>query len=646
MMIREWKRFVVCVSFLLIGGAAAPSQLSSVRSQDAGSSQLGQDPSSEHPGEPLQIRLVEGGSEGNTRVEVDLAVEGSMSLLISDSEYTIGIMGIGPRAPEGAGEHAHEPGQPRNVCRRPTDGAFGTGVGGVLASRRDGAAGAASAPATWRRTTCAKAGCARRFCPACTRARLSLQVESVLASFALPPLVSSYSVEITATVPSNDWDLLHQVTRQSPNGTEVFLILKEPGPGEGELDVVETHRLTVDLGGQNPGGVRVYVGVTEAPESAAEQLAVPARGGLSRHDRSLLPQAPSSAAAIEYDRARREAHAATGVDLEPVRTADETAQPVVNSWNEWDPLEEAIVGVLDGAVALSWDVALEAVTANEHLDRSRQYHMAHGGSPIESLFLASAQRELDQLVGILESEGVTVRRPEPMDHARPIVTPHWTSPGGNCQANPRDVLIVFGNEILEAPMAWRSRYFESFAYRKLCKDYFRQGARWSAAPKPEMSARSYKHDYKRGVDYVTTDYEPMFDVADIMRCGRDVFVQRSHVTNDMGIDWLRRQYGETFTFHRVEFDDYRAIHIDATFVPLAPGKILVNPDRPIRELPAVLRDSDWELRPAPRSTLSGATPLVSLVPVAVDERGQPRREAGDRRGVGDADDRGVEGVGL
>ena len=45
------------------------------------------------------------------------------------------------------------------------------------------------------------------------------------------------------------------------------------------------------------------------------------------------------------------------------------ATPVVNSWNEWDPLEEVIVGILDGAAALTWEVAFEAVTAKEHVDR-------------------------------------------------------------------------------------------------------------------------------------------------------------------------------------------------------------------------------------------------------------------------------------
>ncbi len=279
----------------------------------------------------------------------------------------------------------------------------------------------------------------------------------------------------------------------------------------------------------------------------------------------------------------------------------------VNSWNEWDPLEEVVVGVLDGAAALTWEVGFEAVTAVEHLDRSRKYHRAMGGQAIEKLQRAPAQRELDRLVTILEREGVKVRRPDPIDHARPISTPLWSSQGGNCQANPRDVLIVLGNEILEAPMAWRSRYFEFLAYRKLCKEYFKRGAGWRAAPKPAMSHRSYDWDFKRGETYVTTEYEPLFDAADMSRCGRDIFIQRSHVTNDFGIEWLRRHYPE-FHFHRVEFDDYRAIHIDATFVPLRPGLFLTNPDRPMRDKPDWLAKSGWEFVEAPRSTLPESHP--------------------------------------
>jgi glycine amidinotransferase len=56
---------------------------------------------------------------------------------------------------------------------------------------------------------------------------------------------------------------------------------------------------------------------------------------------------------------------------------------------------------------------------------------------------------------------------------------------------PRDILFVVGNEIIESPMAWRSRFFEYRAYRPLLKEYFRQGAKWTSAPKPQMNDDLY-----------------------------------------------------------------------------------------------------------------------------------------------------------
>src|SRR5438045_440878 len=73
---------------------------------------------------------------------------------------------------------------------------------------------------------------------------------------------------------------------------------------------------------------------------------------------------------------------------------------------------------------------------------------------------------------------------------------------------------------------------------------------------------------------VSTECEPRFDAADISRCGRDLFFQRSQVNNHFAIEWLQRPLGVGYRVHEVEFEDDRAVHIDATFVPLAPGKML------------------------------------------------------------------------
>jgi glycine amidinotransferase len=49
--------------------------------------------------------------------------------------------------------------------------------------------------------------------------------------------------------------------------------------------------------------------------------------------------------------------------------------------------------------------------------------------------------------------------------------------------------------------------------------------------------------------YTITEFEPVFDAADFVRCGRDLFVTKSNVTNSLGIEWLRRHLGGGFRIH-------------------------------------------------------------------------------------------------
>ena len=113
----------------------------------------------------------------------------------------------------------------------------------------------------------------------------------------------------------------------------------------------------------------------------------------------------------------------------------------------------------------------------------------------------------------------------------------------------RDILIVIGDEIIEAPMAWRSRFFEYRAYRPLIKEYFKQGAKWTTAPKPQMADQLYdaqypmenvleRHALAAEGKFVTTEFEPCFDAADFIRAGRDIFVQRSQVYNKKMISYI------------------------------------------------------------------------------------------------------------
>jgi glycine amidinotransferase len=272
----------------------------------------------------------------------------------------------------------------------------------------------------------------------------------------------------------------------------------------------------------------------------------------------------------------------------------------VNSHNEWDPLEEVVVGRLEGATIPS---------SHPSVIHSLPPMMARAlrviaGLRYPRLVVRRAQRELDGFIALLDSLGIVVRRPEPADYRRRVRTPDWSS-RGFANACPRDSLLVIGDEIIETPMAWRCRQFETHSFRPLLKDYFRRGARWTAAPRPQLSDALYDPDYTvpqpgEPVRYTTTEFEPVFDAADFVRCGRDLFVTRSNVTNRFGIEWLRRHLGERYRIHEIESRCQTPMHIDTTLLPLAPGKLLVNPDYiDIDRLPPMLRSWDILIAPEP-----------------------------------------------
>src|ERR687893_341056 len=122
-------------------------------------------------------------------------------------------------------------------------------------------------------------------------------------------------------------------------------------------------------------------------------------------------------------------------------TADAPASVVescpVNSHTEWDPLEEVIVGRLEGATIPS---AHPVVACNIPGMAARLQSLA-AGFRYPRLLVEPAQRELDDFIALLISLGILVRQPEPVDHRRRFGTPDWSS-RGFCTACPRDSLLI------------------------------------------------------------------------------------------------------------------------------------------------------------------------------------------------------------
>lgn len=253
------------------------------------------------------------------------------------------------------------------------------------------------------------------------------------------------------------------------------------------------------------------------------------------------------------------------------------------SCNEWDQLEEVIVG---NPLRARFPTADRSTQLAEYPDRSLE-KIPQG--PFPQWIIDETEEDLSEFVSVLEKQGVTVRRPETWPHEKKFSTINWESEGyyNYC---PRDIMLAIGDQIIETPNVIRSRYQESFSYRKLMVEYLKSGAKWYSAPKPMLLDSLFDVDLSKPTP---RNDEPAFDAANILRFGQDLLYLVSGTGNELGGQWLQTILGDEFRVHYMK-DVYYGSHIDSTFVALRPGLILCNPGRINDEtLPEILKQ--WEV---------------------------------------------------
>jgi glycine amidinotransferase len=302
----------------------------------------------------------------------------------------------------------------------------------------------------------------------------------------------------------------------------------------------------------------------------------------------------------------------------------------VNSFDEWSPLREVIVGspinynlqdleisfklfFHDNAFLSFYYPAYEQTGSADA--GAAPSVTSPAGRPTTHVFkkqyLEELAEDVDGFVTTLTRLGVKVHRPLPLDRVIRVKTPYWET---TCvpALNVRDQAIILGDEILETAPQIRARYFENDLLKPVFHSYFKTGSRWTSMPKPMMTDRSFDLSYVKetGRDMVATEavyaqepspfdcgHEIMIDAAQCVRFGKDILVNVATANHEAGYQWLARHCGDRFRLHRV----YRMTdnHIDSIILPLRPGKLLLREPKYLDMLPAPLKKWDIIYPPEP-----------------------------------------------
>ncbi|MEM7541599.1 MAG: inosamine-phosphate amidinotransferase 1, partial [Pseudomonadota bacterium] len=155
--------------------------------------------------------------------------------------------------------------------------------------------------------------------------------------------------------------------------------------------------------------------------------------------------------------------------------------------------------------------------------------------PFPRRIIEETEEDLAVLVAELEKLGIRVRRPHAIEFTETIKTPFWES-GYFFSYCPRDVLLTIGDTIIETPTVFRSRFFEPWAYKEILVDYLQSGARWLSAPRPALRDDMYNMGGR--APSAVNNAEPVFDAANVIKAGRDIFYLISDSGNELGLHWL------------------------------------------------------------------------------------------------------------
>lgn len=245
---------------------------------------------------------------------------------------------------------------------------------------------------------------------------------------------------------------------------------------------------------------------------------------------------------------------------------------MIKSHNDWDQLEEIIVGTADYATLPTMNKSVQAFSYAEYtLEELKSLEGPH-----EQRIRDEANEDLDILSKTLTDLGIKVHRPKSVNHEKKFSSPEWETTGWYTFC-PRDLLLPLDELVLEAASPMRARQYETRAYYDYLYQQVDEGVEWIKAPTPILEDSLYQvNDLKRPT---VENHEIIWEAPNVVRLGKDLLYQVSNTGTLKGYQWMKNIVEKRgYKLHLAE-GFYFFAHFDSTVIPLRPGLVMLNAER-------------------------------------------------------------------
>ena len=236
----------------------------------------------------------------------------------------------------------------------------------------------------------------------------------------------------------------------------------------------------------------------------------------------------------------------------------------INRYDDFTKLHEVVLGKVNYS-------PLDLIT-----DQRDRDHMRH--------VLDEADSSLSKLEKIFREFGIKTWRPEVFEHTpeTKLGAPYTRVENVFTSLDSFDHFLAIADTIVEmSPANLPSSMFDYVQYQHIWREKFEQGSRWISMPRPSYNVN--KTDEFEDI----SNFEPYADSPSLLIVGDTVFVAEKYMLNQLGMDWLRREFPQ-FKFKVFEGTNG---HLDSYFSIVRPGLALsgIAKDR----LPEEFRN--WEI---------------------------------------------------
>lgn len=210
---------------------------------------------------------------------------------------------------------------------------------------------------------------------------------------------------------------------------------------------------------------------------------------------------------------------------------------MISSYNEWDPIEEIVVGSASHA---NWPINDPVFKLESEKTLWKETPVPKG--PVPQWIIDEANEDLDQLAATLTELGAKVIRPD---------TFNFQVHDGMYNYCPRDRFLIYKDHIVDPAMMYPCRDMERQCLYNVVDD-----------------ATHYHH--------MPRNEGLTLDAANVLRLNDSMLFLESSSGNRAAYNWLCEQFPDV----NIELCNfYAGVHIDSTIVPLREGLVLLNASR-------------------------------------------------------------------